>query len=293
MKMVLRTGLIVAASLSLVSCSLLTGGLEPKISLGKGEISKIKETGPVVITGMIAAGDKDGTADKAALGAAVLAFGKKSRPAQALKVALDAVGGGAVADIATITHQSAFNKATKNWAKKKFALNASPKKLQLPKGAFTKVSMKNPKKALKSLQNEAKALGELAKALQAGDQKKLDAALNKSKNAVAVVNKVSGWLYDQLDAKYILLSKLEGDEKSWEAGKQMRLIVGLANVKTGQFRFLAQVAAKKGTIPVPYNLQAGLMMNSILEGAGENDPALAIKIPEQAPDEAPTAIVEE
>lgn len=267
----------VAATLGLGGCSSLGGfGPKAKIRVVKSEVKKTKKIGSILIPAAMGI-KSDDDVSKAALAGAIASYPPPTGiPVDAIGSTLSAIGApDFLGEVLLASYQLNFTKtlATYNKAKKKNKKKKFPSKMALPNKKIEGVKVPKNKKQAKALMKEIKTLtsgGEAIKtALTKGNPKSLQQALSSNKRLTALINATAAWLVDSSDVTYIILSKVKGNEEKYNAKKSVYLTAGMVNVKTGKFRYFAQVNGKQGDIPLPWIGQMGAMSNSIFSKANE------------------------
>jgi hypothetical protein len=241
-------------------------GPKAQIAVIKKEVKKTKSLRNVIIAN--ASGMNDKKASLAILATAMNTYGKKSRPAEAIKPIVSKVAPAELADVIMAAYQAEFVQAiNKNGGKnlKKLKL-PKPKKLgfKVPKG------MKGAKVLGKKFMEEAKGIKTLAQAIATSDNKKLRKAMKQSQQVVNMVLRFNKFLFRKLGANYMLLTHVEGDEKDWTGGKEISMYAALVNVKTGRLRYFGTIKDKKGVVPTPFTAQIGLMANNLFSAVESN-----------------------
>jgi len=245
-------------------------GPKANVSLIEGEVKAKKNYGNIAIPNVTGI-DSTGNTGKALLATALKAYGDKARPVIALSTPLKAVPGlpQGFGDVLLSAYQIEFVKVAEEFHKNP---KNKPQAIALTQGKLKLNDVSALKTIVPGLKNELAGITELSQALAKGDAAAIAAASNKSKAILPLVQSASNALLDTLKVDYVLLSHVIGDEKAWEGKKEVELVTGLVNVKTGKLRYFASVKAKKGSIPVPYMAQLGAMSSAIFDSVGEKDP---------------------
>lgn len=280
-----RLGLV-SGLLLLPACSMM--GPEAKVTMAESEIKSTKSVGNVVIVMPDGAPDASGKVDKTVLASAAKAFGGRARPATAVNTALKAAGAPAgLPDALLAPYQASFAAAIKDYDPKKEG--SRPKSMELP--ATESEDLKLPKKldakVLKGLMAKLKAetgnIKEVGAALGKGDTSGAAKALANSKMLSPLLAQATLAIMDKLKADHVLFTQVIGDEAAYNSGKEVRLVTALVNIKTGKFRFFAEIQGKK-EMGMPYFLYVGNMASKAFEGGAEQDPALAEESSSKAED---------
>lgn len=250
-------------------------GPAPKVSIVKGEIKAIKaeKVGKIFIP---AATGVPAKASSAVLAGTVATYlPPKGIPSKVISGMLKPIGVSKdVSKVMFAEFQAEFIKSYEAYKKKakKNKKAQVPKKMKLPKSGITPKNMKGAKSFAKSLKAAKAPAKTLSKALEAGKHQEIQAALKGAGSHLKSINSLAKFILKKGGATYLLLTHIDGTEKDWKAGKHISVSSAMVNVKTGRFRYFATVKDKKGAIPVPFNVQVGLMTSSLFGGADEKAP---------------------
>jgi hypothetical protein len=259
---------LVLSSLLFTGCASL--GPKPSVSLVQEEISSHKNVSNIVITNVTGI-DATGNTGKALLASALAAYGKRSRPVAALGPVIQNIPGlpAGFDEVLLSGYQIEFVKAIEAFNKD----GKQPVSLKLPaSGGLKLTGIKDLASLAKGLGGEVVAISEIATTLKSGDPQKMMAAANKAKNILPLIQIGAGAILAEINADYVLLTHVQGDEQAWEGKKEIQFFASLVNVKTGKMRYFGSIKAVKGAIPVPYMAQLGVMSSSFFDSVGEGDP---------------------
>lgn len=275
------TGIGFACVLSMsLSCSMLSGlGPKANIQVVQSEIKNTKKVGKIIVPAPLGvSGEKD---VNAYLGATLSNYTPpQAVPVKAINGILRSIGApGSLGDILVVSYQAEYQKLVdqyhaKTMGKKKKA--PFPKKMTLPnkklKGFKTPKSQQEAKALVEEIKNLIKGVGGITKAIATGDQKALMAELEKNERLAQLLNQMSAWVFDKVNASYIVLASVKGSQSDYQSGKPVFMYSAMVNVKTGQLRYFAKVDGKKGDIPLPFTAQVAAMANSAYSGAEDKAP---------------------
>lgn len=266
------TAVVAAVALAGSACSAM--GPKANVSIVQAEIKATKNVDNIIVPDASGV-DSSGNTGKALLGTALKAYGARARPVAAAKAVLSSAGApGEVADILTAAYQAEFIKMAEASFKKSGDDAKAPSSMKLPND---KIDFEVPKgvEGIKTMVPKLKAelagVAAVAGALKSGKGKNLGEAVGKSKNMMAMVQKLDQLLFDKLGVTYLLLTHVIGDEKDWTGGKKIQFTAALVNVKTGKLRYFANIQATKGAIPTPHMAQLGIMSSNLFDAVAEQD----------------------
>ncbi len=275
---VLKMKHFVLSSILFAGCAAL--GPKPSVSLVKEEISSHKKVANIVVTNVTGI-DSTGNTGKALLASALAAYGKRSRPVAALAPVIQKIPGlpAGFDEVLLSGYQIEFVKAIEAFKKD----GKQPVSLKLsPSGGLKLTGIKDLASLAKGLGGEVAAISELATTLKAGDAAKMVAAADKAKNILPLIQTGAGAIMAELNADYVLLTHVQGDEQAWEGKKEVQFFASLVNIKTGKMRYFGSIKAVKGAIPVPYMAQLGTMSSSLFDSVGEGDPLPELSAAEES-----------
>ncbi len=272
MKSILRIGVVSLALLG-GACSAL--GPKPEINVIKAEVNKVKNIKGVVVADLI--GLEPGSSDAMAfLGATALTYPPpKGVPMEAARKIISPIG---LSDDASklllsayqvefLKVASTFEKAYKDNKKAKM-----PESMKMPakaKGVDTPKSIADAKALKPRIEKLQSNASSLVTAINSGHADEAEQSFAQNKDLAELLNEISKVVIKQSKSDYILLSKLNGTKADYDSGKPILMTAALVNAKTGKFRYFATVEGKKGSIPLPFNVQLTQMANSLLSGADE------------------------
>jgi len=280
MHSLMRISSTVVAAWSMVACSML--GPEAKVTMAEGELSATKSVGNIVIASPTGVPDGDHKLDKIFSGTAVKAFGSRGRPSTAVNTALKAAGAPeGLPDALLAPYLAKFDEALKDYDPKKEKSRPTAMSLPPAESDALKMPKKLDAKALKGvmakLKGEAGTLKEVGGAMGKGDLSGAAASLGKSPVLSPLLTQATLSLMSKLNADHLLLTRVVGDEATYNKGGEVRIVSALVNIKTGKFRFFGEIAGKK-EMGMPYFLYLANMSSKVLEKGAEDDPAMAEEV---------------
>lgn len=287
-----QTLTMIFCGVAAIGCA--TFGPKANVSLMKEEVAKTKSIDNVVIPSVTGI-DSTGNTGKTLLAAALGAYGNRGRPTLALSALLNAIPGvpQQTGDLVLAGYQAEFARIVEKFRKD----GIKPSSLKIPNRELN-FEIPNGLEGIRAiapkLQGESQTLSNMAQTYKSGDTAALAHSLDQSKIMRPMLQRMAEVLLDQTSCNYVLLTHVAGSEQDWEGGKEVQLFAAMVNVKTGAFRYFADVKAKKGSIPVPYMAQLGTMSGSLFNSAIREDPISddkdASKAAEKLPSEPKKAI---
>ena len=262
---------VLGATFGVAACAVI--GPKANVSILKEEVSSTKAVDNIVVASATGI-DSTGNTGKALLASALNAYGRRARPIMAAGSVLSAAGvPSEAAEVLAANYQAEFaRQAEEYFAKIDKGEKAAkqPSEIALPAGS---ASLPKGKEALKSLaprlKSELSALSNVAKALKSGQG--LKDAVERAKTSLELVQQLDRLLFKKMDATYVLVTHVMGDEQAWKSGKNIHYAVALINAETGKLRYFATADAKKGAVPMPYMAQLGSMASVVFDAVSEQD----------------------
>tara|TARA_B100001094_G_scaffold329405_1_gene392059 strand:+ start:312 stop:1349 length:1038 start_codon:yes stop_codon:yes gene_type:complete len=139
-------------------------------------------------------------------------------------------------------------------------------------------SVKRRRKAMKPLQTEQQVKGVLSDlnplkkylnsildSLDRGVRKPFYRPKSGEISTFKAANKLRSYVMGKLNSRYILLTHIIGNSRSWERGREVKMTAALVNYETGDLRYYSELSRTKGTLGLSYEVILGAMSHKLYE----------------------------